>query len=268
MNTEIIKTWNYQNLKNWLKDPSTQEGWDYDFKSNIPDRRDNEGKKRLRQVFCSFANSKGGLIFFGVSDNKSINGLPYDQNFQTKVNNIVSRKILPPIDKWLLFHTIQVSNKKKYVHIVQVNESFYTDKPHMTGCLVYIRENGRCKPIENGLELRRIFLLEDNFYPEYIKPIQEILKKIKQSTDAHLSLLDTVILQKLRSYLVDKCTDKAKMHDFLPLLNLFKKIEALLPKVKKSLETSITEGNKEYLNNHRELGSSIDELSDKLSQML
>jgi len=263
-----VVNWKYLDLQNWLKNPSIQEGWDYDFKLRIPDSRDSRGKDRIRHIFCSFANYKGGLIFFGISDDKLIIGLPYNYNFQTKISDIVGRGIFPPIRNWSLFHTIRTFNKKKYVYIVQVNESFYTDKPHMTGCLVYIRENGRCKPIENGLELRRIFLLEDNFYPEYIKPVQEILKKIKQSTDAHLSLLDTVILQKLRSYLESKCTDEARMYDFLPLLNLFKKIEALLPIIRKSLETSITEGNREYLNNHRELSNTVDEFLDELSRKL
>lgn len=260
--------WEYRDLENWLRDPSTQESWDYEFKSQIPDSRDKSGKDRLRHEFCSFANYKGGLIFFGISDDKLINGLPYDYNFQTKLSDIVGRSIFPPIRNWSLFHTIQVSNKKKYVHIVQVNESFYTDKPHMTDCLVYIRENGRCEPIENGLELRRIFLLEDNFYPEYIRPVQEILGRLKKSYDAHLSLLDTIILYNLRLYLEAGCIDEARIHDYPRLLNLFQKIEVLLPKVKKSFGASISGDKEEYRGNYLELSRTIDEFSNELSRIL
>lgn len=260
--------WKCLDLQNWLKDPSTQESWDYDFKLRIPDPRDSRGKDRIRHIFCSFANSRGGLVFFGISDDKSIIGLPYNYNFQTKISDIVGRGIFPPIRNWSLFHTIQTSNKKKYVHIVQVNESFYTDKPHMTGHLVYIRENGCCKPIENGLELRRIFLLEDNFYPEYIRPVQEIFGRLKKSYDAHLSLLDTIILYNLRLYLEVGCIDGARMHDYPRLLNLFQKIEVLLQKVKKSSGASIWEDKDEYRGNCLELSRTIDDFSDELSRVL
>lgn len=260
--------WECRDLENWLRDPSTQESWDYEFKSQIPDSRDKRGKDRLRHEFCSFANSKRGLVFFGISDDKSIIGLFYDHNFQRKISDIVGRSIFPPIRNWSLFHTIQISNKKKYVHIVQVNESFYTDKPHMTGCLVYIRENGRCEPIENGLELKRIFFLEENFYPEYIRPVHDILGRLKKSYDAHLSLLDTIILYNLRLYLKAGCADETKKYDFLSLLNLFQKIEVLLPKVKKLFGVSISEDKDEYRGNCLELSRTIDEFSNELSRIL
>jgi len=157
MDFRHIRNWKYSDLENWLKNPSTQESWDYDFKLRITDPRDNKGKDRLRHVFCSFANSKGGLVFFGIYDDKSIIGLSYDRNFQTKVSHVVNRKILLPIRNWSLFHTIKIPNKEKYIYIIQIKESFYTDKPHITDSKVYIRENGHCKIIENGLELRRIF---------------------------------------------------------------------------------------------------------------
>ena len=138
----------------------------------------------------------------------------------------------------------------------------------MTGHLVYIRENGRCKPIENGLELRRIFLLEDNFYPEYIRPVQEIFGRLKKSYDAHLSLLDTIILYNLRLYLKAGCIDGARMHDYPRLLNLFQKIEVLLQKVKKSSGASIWEDKDEYRGNCLELSRTIDDFSDELSRVL
>jgi len=138
----------------------------------------------------------------------------------------------------------------------------------MTDSRVYIRENGHCRIVDNGVELRRIFFLEDNFYPEHIRPVQDILGRLKKSYDAHLSPLDTIILYNLRLYLKLGCADEAKKYDFLPLLNLFKKIEALLPRIRKSLETSITEGNREYLSNHRELSNTVDEFLDELGRKL
>ena len=53
-----VANWKYSDLENWLKNPSTQESWDYEFNSQIPDSRDDKGKDRLRHEFYSFANSR------------------------------------------------------------------------------------------------------------------------------------------------------------------------------------------------------------------
>jgi hypothetical protein len=37
MNFSPIMNWEYPGLRNWLKNPFTQESWDYDFKSRIPE---------------------------------------------------------------------------------------------------------------------------------------------------------------------------------------------------------------------------------------
>ena len=123
MDFRHIRNWKYSDLENWLENPSTQESWDYDFKLRIADPRDNKGKDRLRHVFCSFANSRGGLVFFGIYDDKSIIGLPYNHNFQTKISDIVGRGIFPPIRNWSS-HTIKIPNKEEYIYIVQVTRVF------------------------------------------------------------------------------------------------------------------------------------------------
>src|SRR5260370_36590688 len=48
---------------------------DFDFKAMLPDRRNDEDKERLTKSCCAFANSNGGFLVFGVSDN---NTLPVD----------------------------------------------------------------------------------------------------------------------------------------------------------------------------------------------
>lgn len=59
------------------------------FETNFGDREvPQEGKTaEVLKTVCAFANSKGGLIFFGISDEKKITGLAYDFTRYYRKNN-------------------------------------------------------------------------------------------------------------------------------------------------------------------------------------
>ena len=48
------------------------ESEDFDFKERLPHNNDEPGKARLVKTCCAFANSGGGFLIFGVSDNTSL----------------------------------------------------------------------------------------------------------------------------------------------------------------------------------------------------
>ena len=75
-------------LQDLLENPAFMEDSDIEFKSQLPSG-DTSGKKRLRETFCAFANTKGGLVFFGINDDKSIRGISNDGQFKTKLGQIV-----------------------------------------------------------------------------------------------------------------------------------------------------------------------------------
>jgi len=262
-----VKNWDYKTLKEWLKDPSTQEGWDYDFKSQLPNSRNKCDKDNLRATFCSFANSNDGLIFFGISDEQSAVGIPYDQNFQTKVSAIISRKISPPIRNWSIFHSIRINNNN-FVYVVLIRESLYTDKPHMINCKVWIRENGHRREINNGIELQRLFFLPEKYYPQYDELTIRVFERIKRSTDATVPFLDNLLLQKLKIYLEDSCKDNNKKNGYLPLLGIFSKIEKELPRLRRSFLESIIEGNnRAFLDAKNQLEKLIGEFLNKFEKI-
>jgi hypothetical protein len=43
----------------------------YDFKEKLPHAKDDYGKLRLRKSCCSFANSAGGFLVFGIADKRT-----------------------------------------------------------------------------------------------------------------------------------------------------------------------------------------------------
>jgi len=207
--TDIID-WDENKLRNWLNDPTTMEGWDYDFKEKLP--KELHGKNRLRETVCAFANTSGGLLFFGVDDNKLTPGLPYDKNFKTKLNNILGKNIFPPIRSWDLLKVVNILSSKTSVFIVIVRESPYTDKPHMCSSQIFVRDNGSNVSLNNGLELRRRFAF-NKFSPHLIELLEIELGKIKYSI-YNPDYLDVIYLKQLKHYLEER-QQEAKFNDLL-----------------------------------------------------
>ena len=201
------KGWTKTELGEWLKTPLTQERKDFDLKAMIPPNE--EGKNDLKRDFCGFANGIGGFVFFGVKNDKKVIGVKEDNDFTTKISEIVTKHIFPTTISWELYECIEVDvtkDHKKYVYVIKVHESSYWQKPHIffrEGCGLYIplRENGNKRNITDGAELRRIFLKTDNYYPEYNTHVLNILRELKNKPRPFLSLADAIIIQGYKSFL-------------------------------------------------------------------
>jgi schlafen family protein len=252
MRPEEIKTWSFEKLDDWLRHSSNQEGWDVEFKERLPDSRNDIDKDKLRQAFCSFANSQDGIIFFGITDDKLPQGLMPDPQFQTKLSQIVSEKIFPPLQptKWGLVHTIALPNHKE-VCVVRVEESFYTFKPHMNNGKVYKRLNGHKQEISNGEELRRIFLKEE-FYPEHKSVLINILQEMVEKCDGSLSYMDVIFFEKFKSYLSRSLTNSPSDIDVKELKDRFSSLELVLIKLRRSCGPTQTEEEFGELNSLKE----------------
>lgn len=149
-----IFNWQYADLAGHLK-VASQEGIDSEYKEVT----DLEAKK-LRKCFAAFANTKGGLIFFGVQNRtRHPVGIPEDGDLKTKINRAISNtSLLPsiPPQNWDVVCAIPTP-AKSFVYIVEICPSPFFSKPHIADNHIYVRENGESKPLSSGAELRGIF---------------------------------------------------------------------------------------------------------------
>jgi len=106
---------------------SISEGWYIEYKSNYPSSNGNLDNQKIAKSISSFANTKGGWIFWGIESDKynrptNVCGLDISKfnNFQDQISQIISSNINPiPI-----FHFKQIDlEKDKIVLIIQVEES-------------------------------------------------------------------------------------------------------------------------------------------------
>lgn len=201
MNLNIIKNWEYNDLVDWLKSVNVQECSLYDWKSKI-----DLGPDNLRRIFCAFANTNGGLIFLGIDNKKKITGVKEDTELKTKINRIVNSNILPPvpINNWDI-SAIKIPKKKLVVYIVYILPSLYLEKPHVTEHRIYIRGNGENRPLNDGAQIRRLFLIE-KFQPDHIDQLKNELDRIKNCR-FHPDQIDFMYLKQMKEYLEEGIKD-------------------------------------------------------------
>lgn len=108
---------------------------DFDFKEMLPDRRNEEDKERLSKSCCAFANSSGGFLVFGISDNKILPvndrlvGIPRNPGTEFQVNFGIhpQQKCFPGVH-WIPKNPpIQLDNGNE-IHIIYIPKSW--SAPH------------------------------------------------------------------------------------------------------------------------------------------
>lgn len=256
MNLLDLQKMDFEGLKSFLADPSTIENRKYDFMKMLPP--DSNGKQGLRELFCAWANSKGGAIFFGIKDDFSLAPLPRS-DFRKLLADIVDVGIMPSIQNWDVIKVID-DGTGKFFYIVYVKESPYFDKPHITGEKIIIRKNGYNETIKDGIALRRMLEL-DKFSAICVEALEEELKKMKAKR-AISKGIDAIYLLQLEAYLEDKSNVDGQ---FQPLLTEFREVVSLYTQInsEESIDVSSVEGgnvlgNEISVNKRKVLGVSID----------
>lgn len=113
----------------------TFESEEFDFKERLPDPADNNGKKRLRKACAAFANSEGGFLIFGISDDKTrppadrLVGIDSDFDFPERFGNFP--KACVPSIEWSFKNPPVVLDSGKVLHTVYVPRSWKA--PHAVG---------------------------------------------------------------------------------------------------------------------------------------
>ena len=111
------------------------ESEEFDFKEQLPDVRDDPGKGRLRRTCCAFANSDGGFLVYGVSDDASkspedrLVGVDKALDFPVLFGNFPA-DCQPSID-WTFQNPPLELKRRRVLHIVQIPKSWKA--PHATG---------------------------------------------------------------------------------------------------------------------------------------
>lgn len=112
----------------------------FDYKEALPHTSDQSAKERLRKTCCAFANTDGGYLVFGVSDDRTLPpknrliGLPKELDFPEHFGNY-PKNCFPSI-YWQFKNPPVTLGSGKLIQIVYIPAS--PESPHATGHI----ENG------------------------------------------------------------------------------------------------------------------------------
>ncbi len=136
-----------------LMSAKTQEGWMLDYKGEWI------GNDEIAKLVCAFANTYGGLIVFGIAEEKGKN-TPGEftwfecpkENLGSKIDSITWDKITPPV--FCETKVVGSADGKHWVFVVRVPESDLTPHAVMGNRRVYyVKVNEQKRPFPEEADL-------------------------------------------------------------------------------------------------------------------
>jgi len=118
---DVLEEWNIDTLRNLLT-KGYFESEAFDFKETLPRSTDESGKLRLVKTCCAFANSGGGFLIFGVSNNGSLEGLDPNFDFPEQFGSY-PQKCMPTVT-WDFKNPPISLEDGKVIHIVYIPKSW------------------------------------------------------------------------------------------------------------------------------------------------
>lgn len=113
----------------------TFESEEFDLKKMLPVAADADGKRRLRKACAAFANSQGGFLVFGISDDKKsapndrLVGIDPNLDFPERFGNF-PKECVPSVE-WTFRNPPIALSSGKVLHTVYVPRSWKA--PHAVG---------------------------------------------------------------------------------------------------------------------------------------
>jgi len=128
------------------------EGYNAEFKIRVPNK-----VKEITEELCAFANSAGGVLLIGVSDDNLIHGVSIDNGKRSAIQNSIN-EINPhlPAD----FYAVEVDGKT--VWVIEVNTGI--QKPYALSGAIYVRQGPNTQKLTTVEQMRDFFQQSDRIY--------------------------------------------------------------------------------------------------------
>ena len=218
----ILNDWNYDIIEK-LVDNNITESDLHDFKANLPQ------SDVLPKIVCSFANSKGGFILFGIKEKSNsfcIKGMERDKEIAKKFGDLIKR-----IEPSIYFESpkdIEIPNSNKVIYVFYIPLS--PERPHITyndnTRLFYKRTNSGCELMsynEIKVEFQRLEERREKIKLLFIELVSakhtlDTVKQIHNDTPIEAVSPITIEINTLNSLLTDLYTIIGKETKLIKLL--------------------------------------------------
>jgi len=145
-----VDDWDYQLIEKLVKDGFFETD-KFDLKEDIPHRSDKNSRDRLEKSVCSFANTEGGFLVFGIKDDRSLSykdriiGIDSNRDFPREFGDKIAN-IEPHFYYNFRNPAISIPDSPNVVHVVKIDQS--SERPHWTSKReLYFRTNRGNEPM-------------------------------------------------------------------------------------------------------------------------
>ncbi len=113
--------------------------------------------KELTEEICAFANSAGGALLIGVSDDNRIHGVEIDNRQRSSIQNSLNE-----IDPYLPTDFYSVNIENKTVWVIEVNTG--SQKPYALSGAIYVRQGTNTQKLTSVEQMRDFFQQSNKIY--------------------------------------------------------------------------------------------------------
>lgn len=128
------------------------EGYNAEFKIRVPNK-----VKEITEEVCAFANSTGGVVLIGVSDENIIHGLEIDNAKRSAIQNSLN-DINPQLQTD--FYSVDIEGKTVWVIEVESEKQ----KPYVLSGVLYVRQGPNTQKLTTVEQMRSFFQLSERIY--------------------------------------------------------------------------------------------------------
>ncbi len=127
-----------------------RENTDIEFKEL--DRKNGKLPDSIPKEIISFANTEGGEIYIGISDDQTVVGVDDPDDVMTRISNVAHDTILPDVMPFIQIRTIEKEGRL----VVRVSVSVGTERPYYLAKEglkpkgVYVRRGSACIPLSEA----------------------------------------------------------------------------------------------------------------------
>jgi hypothetical protein len=174
------------------------EGWYIEYKSRVPLDKSDFDRVKIAKSIASFANTKGGWIFWGIdcTDNFPTQLTGIDTSTHTNFQDSLSQVIASNINPKPIYHFKEVPlGNGAAIFVILVEESPLP--PYITSQgIIYQRENNESKPIKDRYIIEKL----NERARDYVNSIENFsqfdLGQTRGQTDSKQSFLELYLFPK------------------------------------------------------------------------
>ena len=179
--------------------------------SSVQFKREFDNQDKIAAEMIAMANTKGGMIIFGIEDKTgSIVGLDYAtlQSTNNKISTVANDLIKPQIYIFTEIISIEIDAEQKHILLVSIDEGIAKPYKDKNGT-IWIKQGTDKRKLTDNDQIMRLFQQSGKVFVDEMvvtdtniedidrKKVEDYIKRVTKNPDEYMKISDNVLYQNL-----------------------------------------------------------------------